>query len=128
MPGAPRRRLLTDAELELMSTLWDHGPGTVRQTLGRLGEGRAPAYTTVSTILRILVDKGFATATPQGRTHVYAATIDRQGYQGRSLRQLVGGLFGGNPVELVRRLVDSDDVTEADLRALQALVDQELSE
>ena len=34
-------RLLTDAELELMHSLWTHGPSTAREVHGRLPDDRA---------------------------------------------------------------------------------------
>ena len=89
-------RLLTPAELELMTILWDEGPGTVRQVMDTLPGDKQPAYTTVSTILRILEQKGFVASCKDGRSHVYAAAVQWDRYEGRNLRQLVGSLFGGD--------------------------------
>lgn len=114
-------RLLTDAELELMTVLWTHGPSTAREALEALPEGRA--YTTVSTILRILVDKGFASAEPQGRAHVYGALVSRREYQVRKVRSVVDGLFDGSPLDLVRQLVRSEDLSSDELQKLRAFVD-----
>ena len=119
-------RLLTDAELELMQVLWKQGPSTARHTLEHLPDGRA--YTTVSTILRILVDKGFAEARPEGRAHVYAPTVTRREYQMRKLRSVVDGLFDGSPVDLVRQLVRGEDLSEEERDALKSFVETELEE
>lgn len=113
-------RLLTDAELELMRVVWASGPVTVRELRELLPDGRA--YTTVSTILRILVEKGFLEATPRGRVHVYGTLVGRSEYQVRQLRHVVDGLFDGSPLALVRQLVRSDLAPE-EKQALQALVD-----
>jgi len=120
------QRLLTPAELELMTILWEGGPGTVRQVLESLSNDKQPAYTTVSTILRILEQKGFVTSRKDGRSHVYGAAMQRDHYEGRNLRQLVGSLFGGDPSALVRRLVSDETLSEDDLRQLQQLVDERL--
>jgi predicted transcriptional regulator len=120
------QRLLTPAELELMTILWDEGPGTVRQVMDALPSDKKPAYTTVSTILRILEQKGFVASHKDGRSHVYAAAVERDRYEGRNLRQLVGSLFGGNPGALVRRLVTDESLSEEDLLDLQQLVDERL--
>ncbi len=120
------QRLLTPAELELMTILWDDGPGTVREVMEALPADKQPAYTTVSTILRILEGKGFVSSRKAGRSHVYAAAVQRERYEGRNLRQLVGSLFGGDPSALVRRLVSDDSLSEDDLRELQQLVDDRL--
>ena len=119
-------RLLTPAELELMTILWAEGPGTVRRVMDSLPVDRQPAYTTVSTILRILEQKGFVTSRKEGRSHVYGATVERDQYEGRNLRQLVGSLFGGDPSALVRRLVSDESLDQDDLLELQRIVDERL--
>ena len=65
--------LLSEAELELMHVLWLGGPVTVREVMAVVQDGRA--YTTFSTILRILEQKGFATSERVGRAHRYRAVL-----------------------------------------------------
>jgi predicted transcriptional regulator len=117
-------RLLTDAELELMTVLWTQGPLTARDVLAALPDDRA--YTTIATILRILVDKGFATTTKRGRAHVFTPAVGRSEYQVRKLQAVVAGLFAGSPVDLVRQLVKAEQLSDADREALRRLVDEEL--
>jgi len=121
-----KNHLLTDAELELMAILWTHGPSTAREVHGQVPDGRA--YTTVSTILRILVDKGFAEAHPRGRAHVYGPLVSRADYQLRKLRSVVQGLFDGSAVDLVRQLVRSEELSPTELDQLRDFVDTELED
>ena len=115
-------RLLTEAEQELMALLWRHGPLTAREALALLPDDRA--YTTVSTFLRILAEKGFVQAEPRGRAHVYGPTITRREYQVRKLRHVVDGLFDGSPLDLVRQLVRSEDLSRDEVDALKRFVDE----
>lgn len=118
-------RLLTEAELELMTTLWDLGEGTVRDVMAQLPPERA--YTTVSTLLRILEQKGFVSPRAEGRRHVYVPVVPRDGYERRGVRHLLSRLFRGDAVTLVRHLVEDDDALSDDaLRELQQLVDEKL--
>ncbi len=119
-------RLLTDAELQLMNILWEAGEGTVRAVLDGLPADRPLAYTTVSTTLRILEGKGYVTSRKEGRSHVYVPAVEKPGYEKRSLRHLLGGLFRGDRLALVRQLIDSEPVEEAELKALQQLLDDKL--
>lgn len=119
-------RLLTEAELELMVILWEHDSASVREVVDSLTRPRA--YTSIATILRILEDKGFARSERVGRTLRYSAAVSRAGYEARNLRHLVAGLFGGNPLALVRRLVDADTLSADDLAAMQQLIDARLGE
>lgn len=119
-------RLLTPAELELMTVLWDRGEGTVRDVIDGLPVDRSPAYTTVSTILRILEKKGFVAARREGRTHVYVPQLPREGYEQRNLRAVLGGLFQGDAPSLVRRLVDAEELSAEQLEEIRRIIDERL--
>jgi predicted transcriptional regulator len=45
-------------------------------------------------------------------------------YEATSVKHLVGQLFDGRPAGLVRRLVDSASLTDADVAELRALLDR----
>ncbi|MCK6502740.1 BlaI/MecI/CopY family transcriptional regulator [Myxococcota bacterium] len=113
---------LTDAELELMHLLWDQGPLTARQALAALPSDRERALTTVSTILRILQDKGFVQVQVQGRAHAYAPAVDRASYQRGHVQQVVRDVFHGDAVGLVRQLVQAEALDPDEVAALRALV------
>jgi len=129
MGRPPRNRpplLLTDVELELMSILWDLGEGTVRDVLAKLPCGRKLAYTSVSTILRVLERKLLVKTRKVGRSHCYRPTVAKPEYERRSIRHLVQNLFNGTPREMVSRLVDDEGLTREELEELQELVRQKL--
>ena len=63
-------RELTRAEEQVMQVLWKIKKGFVKDILEHFDEPK-PAYNTVSTIVRILQDKGFVTHKAYGRTHEY---------------------------------------------------------
>jgi predicted transcriptional regulator len=115
-------RLLTDVELELMTILWRLGEGTVNAVLEELPAERPLAYTSVSTILRILEKKGVVATRKQGRGHVYVPRVSKQDYEARSLRRLLSSVFDGAPTALVRCLVESERLSPDDLRAIRGLL------
>ena len=124
MVGRPKKaapELLTDAELELMTVLWDQGNATARQVVSSLGDQRA--YTSIATILRILEEKGFATSAKDGRALRYTPRLSRTAYQAKKLGAVLGTLFDGDPLALVRRLITSQDLDADELQALRDLVD-----
>jgi predicted transcriptional regulator len=117
-----KRGLLTDVELELMTILWRLEHGTVTAVREALPPGRRLAYTSVSTVLRILEKKGLVRARKAGRGHVYAPTIEKERYEARALDHVIGRVFEGAPVALVRRLVESDAVTAEDLEEIRSIL------
>ena len=119
--GVPRRTL-TATELEMMNVIWRHGPCTVSQVQEALRPARELAYTSISTIIRILEQKGFVTSEKAGRGHLYAAAITKQAYQALSLEDLVSKVFDDAPSLLVQRLLDIGSLTEKDLAQIRALL------
>jgi predicted transcriptional regulator len=125
MPKKQRRKPdkpLTATELEMMSVLWRIGPATVLQVVEALRPQRELAYTSVSTMVRILEQKGYVTSTKEGRGHLYQAALAKEAYQRSSLQRLVSNVFDDTPALLVRQLLDSAALSEADLTEIRALL------
>jgi predicted transcriptional regulator len=121
-------RPLTEVELELMSILWREGGGTVADVQAALPRDRKLAYTSVSTVLRILEQKQVVASEKVGRGHRYVPRIAKQVYEAFALEQVVGKVFDGEPLALVRRLVDTKGLTRKDIAALRALLDEQEQE
>lgn len=120
----PPERLLTEVELELMTIVWELGGGTVNDVLARLPPGRALAYTSVSTMMRILEQKGVLGSRKVGRGHFYHPLVEKSAYEAFTLEQVVDKVFSGQPLALARRLLEAE-VLSADERAeLRQLLDR----
>ena len=122
MAKPPAVKLLTDVELELITPLWQLGEGTVHDVLERLPSARRLAYTSVSTVLRILVGKGVLAIRKEGRGHVYVPRISKAAYEAASLRHMVHRVFDGAPDALVRRLLETEELDEQKLAAIRAVL------
>jgi predicted transcriptional regulator len=115
--------LLTESELELMTILWRLEGATVNEVLAALPPDRPLAYTSVSTILRILEQKGVVTSEKIGRGHRYLPAVAKGDYEVVAIGQMVDTVFDGQPLSLVRRLFDGVGLTRKDLASLRALLD-----
>jgi BlaI family transcriptional regulator, penicillinase repressor len=120
---AAGERLLTEVELELMTIVWRLGEATVNEVLEGLPAQRPLAYTSVSTILRILEKKRFLKTRKQGRGHVYIPLVSKETYEARSLDDIIERVFDGTPTALMRRLVESERLSPRDLAAVRALLE-----
>ena len=117
-------KMLTETELELMTILWRLGGGTVNDVLAQLPKERELAYTSVSTILRILEQKGALVAQKEGRGHLYIPKLKKDQYEAKTVQHVVERVFDGTPVALVRQLLNSVDLKESDLQELRKLLDK----
>ncbi|CAM2064464.1 BlaI/MecI/CopY family transcriptional regulator [Sulfidibacter corallicola] len=116
-------KLLTQTELELMRILWRIGESSVHQVIEALPPDRPLAYTSVSTMLRVMAQKGFVTARKQGRGHLYQPAIARPDYESKSVDHLLEEVFEGAPLALVARLLDTRNLTAEELAAMRRLLE-----
>lgn len=84
---------LTRAEEQVMLVLWQRGPSFVKEVQAALPGSPALAYTTVSTIIRLLEQKGFVEHEAFGRTHRYRPLIRQDDYRQFLLGRLLGSYF-----------------------------------
>lgn len=77
---------LTEREQEIMSILWAHGPIFVREMLEYFPEPR-PHVNTVSTIVRILEEKGHVSHETIAGSHQYYALTPQTEYRKKSMGQ-----------------------------------------
>ncbi len=119
------QKLLTEVELEMMSILWSKGTATVNDVQGALPRERKLAYTSISTMLRILEQKGILASRKEGRGHVYYPKLEKQEYETRSLRHLVKKVFDGAPGQLIQRLLEVESLSKEELGDIKKLLNEQ---
>jgi predicted transcriptional regulator len=93
-------RELTRAEEQVMQVLWKIKKGFVKDILEHFDDPK-PAYNTVSTIVRILQDKGFVDHKAYGRTHEYFPLVSKDEYSDTHLRNFVNDYFSNSYGKMV---------------------------
>lgn len=100
-----------ELEAAIMDRLWARGtPATVREVLEDLHE-RQLAYNTVLTVVDNLFKKGWLRREPDGRAYRYAATLSREDYSARLMRDALDD--AGDPAEALTRFVGRMTTQEA---------------
>lgn len=115
---------VTEAELSVLQVIWDRGPSTIRQLTDAIyPEGGTSRYATVQKLLERLEAKGFVARDRADSVHRFAAEIDREELIGRRLQAVAETLCGGSLTPLLSHLVKAEGLSDADRRALRALID-----
>ncbi len=126
MKNKPNKiRELTRAEEQVMQALWDIGKGMVHEILNRFPEPK-PAYNTVSTIVRILEQKGFVDHKAYGRTHEYFPLISRNEYKRTYLANLLETYFENSFKSLASFFAREERLSLSELEEIQQLINQEI--
>jgi predicted transcriptional regulator len=113
----------TEAELELLRVLWEHGPLTVRDIHDALSADKSTGYTTTLKILQKMTEKGLVRRDESSRSHVYEPVAKAEPTQRLLVRELLHKAFGGSPGQLVMQALSEKKATPAELAEIRRLLD-----
>lgn len=114
-------------EMRVLGLLDPDAPASVQQIQDRLAKsGSDLAYTTVMTVLGRLHEKGVVTRTRDGRRYLYCAAKRAPAMTKRIVARIQRALFPGDRAQPILALLDDDDLSADDLRALRRRIDERL--
>tara|TARA_B100000609_G_C17099494_1_gene373804 strand:- start:90 stop:488 length:399 start_codon:yes stop_codon:yes gene_type:complete len=114
---------LTQAEMQIMNTLWSLSEATVRQVQESLKSKKKPAYNTVLTMMRILRDKGIVASRRDGKTDIYHPLVTRKQIGRNYLDEMLQVFFSGSASALVSQLLESKKVDETELDEIRKMLE-----
>ena len=123
----PKANELTERELEVMHVFWERGESTaadVREALEM--QGRELAYTTVATLVRILLDKQFLTQTSDERPFKFEPARTYEEVSRSLLGDLVQKVFGGSRTQLLAQLFEEQKLTQQEQQRLKEILEEKL--
>ena len=120
----PASKYPTELELEILKVLWQFGSASVRQVRDALVPFRELAYTSVMTMLTIMVRKGYVTRKKDGRSYVYQAKYQEHKASSNMLRDVIDRLFGGSTTAVLQHLLETSDLDDAELKHIRQLINR----
>ncbi|MEX0360931.1 MAG: BlaI/MecI/CopY family transcriptional regulator, partial [Allomuricauda sp.] len=84
-----------------------------------------PAYNTVSTIIRILEDKGFVSHEKVGKGHLYFPLVRKEEYSNQSISKLVDGYFQGSFKSMVSFFMKKNDISLSELEEIMKTIKED---
>ena len=114
---------LTKAEMQVMNALWDMPDGgCIHDVIEKYPEPK-PAYTTISTFLKILLNKGFVEYRKlSGKTHTYYPLISREAYTSQVMKDVKDSFFGGSGSSMVKFFAQNEKLSENDIKELLEII------
>lgn len=120
--GRKPQQALTDKERVLMQMLWENGPMFVREMVDIYPEPK-PHFNTVSTIIRILGEKGHVSHEVIGTSHRYYAVSRKEDFRKRSLAQVVSDYFNNSYKNAVSALVEEEKISVDELKEIIDIIE-----
>lgn len=109
-----KTRELTKAELQVMQILWSKERAFVNEIREEMAEPR-PAYNTISTVLRVLVEKEFVSYQSYGKTYRYFPLVNREDYMERYMSGVVNNFFSGSAKAVVSFFARKENLSSAEI-------------
>ena len=120
----PRHENPTPAELEVLQVIWERGPSTVREVMSVLNRQRPRAYTSVMSLMNVMVGKGLLTQKPQGRAFVYSANVSQDTTRSEIVKDLLGRVFDGSASALVTHLLEQAEPDREELDEIRKTISE----
>lgn len=118
-----RSDTLTKAEMQVMNALWEMPEGGCIHDIIAHYPDPKPAYTTVSTFLKILLNKGFVEFRKfSGKTHTYYPLISKENYTNQVMTDVKESFFGGSGSSLVKFFVEQEKLSESEIKELIEII------
>lgn len=116
---------LTKAEEQIMMILWKLEEAVVKDIIAQIPEPK-PAYNTVSTIVRILENKGVVSHRAEGRKHIYYPLLSKNDYKNKSLSRLVKDYFAGSLSDMVSFFSKKEKLDIKEMETIMQLMQEEI--
>lgn len=108
---------LTQKEEEILTCFWRKGPMFIRELLD-IQEEPKPHYNTLSTIVRILEEKGYMAYKVYGNTYQYYPVISEDEYRKLNLKNVVDKYFDKSYMRVVSSLLEEEKLSIDELQKL----------
>ena len=120
------QRELTRAEEQVMQILWRLEKGFLKDIVEGFPEPR-PAYTTVSTVIRVLVKKKFIGFRTYGKINEYFPLISRTEQFKSKLKPIITNYFDGSKRDLASFFA-STQLNLSELEEVKALIEDKIKQ
>jgi len=116
---------LAKREEQIMQALWQLEKAFVKEVIEELPDPK-PHYNTVSTIIRILQDKGFVAHKTYGNTHQFYPVISKEEYQqgavGDVVKDVIENYFDNSYSKMVTHFAKEDKISESELEEIMKMI------
>lgn len=116
---------LTKAEEQVMQQLWNMEAAFLKELAESFPEPK-PAYTTVSTMVRILIEKEFIGFKKYGSNRQYYPLVSREEYLSGQFGGVLSKYFQGSFSKFASFYTDNEDISLEELEEIEQVVKSQI--
>ena len=117
---------LTTAEEQIMKLLWRLERAFIRDLLNEFPDPK-PASTTVLTLLKRMIDKGFVSYKLFGNSREYYPLIKKTDYFSDHINGLIKDFFNNSTAQFASFFANEANMNQNELKKLRDLVDKKIT-
>ena len=118
---------LTKAEEQLMQYLWKIEKGFLKDIVDQFPEPK-PAYTTISTVIRVLVKKQFVGFNTYGKIHEYFPLISKNEYFRSHINLIIRNFYNGSMSNFASFFTSGKDLNLTELEELKNIIEEKIEQ
>ena len=119
-----KKETLTQPEWAVMSALWGKEPQSLSEVIASMGDSDGWSYTTYSSYLTKLVNKGFVGFESKGRDKFYYSLKEQDKCLEAEGRSLMEKVKGKSAKKLLVCMIRESNLSKEDQADLKALIDE----
>ena len=117
---------LTNAEEQIMKLLWKLDKAFIRDLLSEFPDPK-PASTTVITLLKRMIDKGFVSYRQCGNSREYHPIVKKADYFSDHINGLIKEFFNSSTAQFASFFANDADMSPEELKELRDIVDKKIA-
>tara|TARA_B100001109_G_C18862253_1_gene474696 strand:- start:1660 stop:2040 length:381 start_codon:yes stop_codon:yes gene_type:complete len=118
---------LSEKELELMNHLWELESAYMKDLVAQYKDAK-PAYTTISTMVNRLIEKGHIGFEQMGRDKRYFPKLKKPSYFSKEFTKMINKYFNHSAAQFASFFTKESDLSLEQLEDLQKLVNQKIED
>ena len=118
------KKILTRAEEQVMQYLWEIEKGFLKDIVEKFPDPK-PAYTTVSTVIRVLVKKEFIGFKTYGKINEYYPLVSKAKYFNQRVKPMISQYMTGSAETFVS-FFNNNKLSLNELEEIRKLIDDKI--
>ncbi|MDQ2179762.1 penicillinase repressor [Marinifilum breve] len=116
---------LTKAEEQIMQYLWKLEKAFLKDIIEEFPQPR-PAYTTISTVVRVLVKKGFIGFETFGKVNQYYPLVSKKVYTRDFMKGMIKSFFNDSVGGFTSFFAKEQDLSLSQLEEMKSLIEEQI--
>ena len=115
---------LTKVEERIMQLFWNLKKAFVKDVIDKMTDEPKPPYNTISSVVRILVNKGYLSYKAYGKTYEYFPAISKSEYRKTQVKKVISGYFSDSPASLLSFMVKEEKLSKEEIEKLKDIINK----